>query len=179
MTIDALIDDLLRSEGGYVADPADAGGETRFGITIAVARAHGYRGAMRTLPLATARTIYRETYWAGPRLDAVATAVPNVAAILFDTAVNMGPAVAICFLQRALNALNRGARDYPDLTPDGTIGAATLAALAGYMTRRGADGEPVLAKAIEALRGARYIALAEARPSDEAFVYGWLHNRIG
>ena len=37
----------------------------------------------------------------------------------------------------------------------------------------------VLLKAMEALQGERYIALAESRPANEAFLYGWLANRIG
>jgi len=179
MTIDGLIDDVLRREGGFSNDPADAGGETRYGITAAVARLHGYGGPMRSLPLATARLIYRKTYWEKPQLDAVAQLTPRVAAILFDTGVNMGVVVAVSFLQRALNAMNRGARDYPDVQADGLIGAATLAALTGFLAHRGPTGDAVLAKSVEALRGARYVALAEARPANETFVYGWISNRIG
>ncbi|WP_010164712.1 glycoside hydrolase family 108 protein [Sphingomonas sp. PAMC 26617] len=179
MTVETLIDAVLAREGGYVDHPADRGGETRFGITAAVARANGYDGAMRAFPVAKAREIYRRLYWEQPRFGAVDRLAPTVAAILFDTAVNMGPAVATGFLQRALNALNRGARDYADVALDGVIGAATLAAVTGFLARRGAAGEAVLGKAIEALRGERYVALAERRPADEAFLYGWLDNRIG
>ena len=37
----------------------------------------------------------------------------------------------------------------------------------------------MLLKAIEALQGERYLDLAERRPANEAFLYGWLANRIG
>jgi hypothetical protein len=37
----------------------------------------------------------------------------------------------------------------------------------------------VLLRALEALQGERYIRLAELRPANEAFLYGWLANRIG
>jgi hypothetical protein len=47
------------------------------------------------------------------------------------------------------------------------------------MRLRGKAGEKVLLKAIEALQGERYVALAESRPANEAFLYGWLANRIG
>ena len=102
-----------------------------------------------------------------------------IAAELFDTAVNMGPGVATGFLQRALNALNRNGRDYADMAVDGAIGPATLAALTAFLDHRGTAGELVLIKAVEALQGERYLGLAERRPANEAFLYGWLANRIG
>jgi len=179
MDVDALIDAVIAREGGYAADPADRGGATCWGITEQVARQQGYGGAMRDLPRGEAAAIYRRLYWLRPGLDRVAARAPTLAAELFDTGVNMGPAVAIGFLQRALNALNRGARDYPDVVADGAIGPKTLAALDGYLRCRGAAGEDVLVRAVDALQGARYVALAEQRPADEAFVYGWLANRIG
>ncbi len=175
-----LIDALIEREGGYVDHPADRGGPTRWGITQAVARAHGYAGAMPLLPRAKAEAIYERLYWSRPRFDAVAERTPRVAAELFDTGANMGPGVAATFLQRALTALNRNGQDYPDLVPDGRIGTATLAALDAFLAVRGAEaGETVLLRALEALQGERYLRLAEKRPANEAFLYGWLANRIG
>lgn len=178
-TIDCLIADVIDREGDYVNHPADRGGATRWGVTEAVARAHGYTGAMRALPRSLAESIYRQRYWLQPGFDAVARRAPQIAAELFDTGVNMGTAAAIAFLQRALNALNRGARDYPDIAVDQHIGARTLSALDGFLRARGRHAETVLLRAIEALQGERYIALAERRPSQEAFLYGWLANRLG
>ena len=34
MTVDQMIDDILRREGGYVNHPADKGGPTKYGITL-------------------------------------------------------------------------------------------------------------------------------------------------
>lgn len=180
MTIEHLIDELIEREGGYVNHPADKGGPTRFGITEAVARAHGYRGAITELPREEAEAIYRRLYWLRPRFDEVAERAPAAAAELFDTGANMGPAVAATFLQRALTALNRNGQDYADLVPDGRVGPATLAALDAFLKVRGRDrGEIVLLRALEALQGERYLRLAEKRPANEAFLYGWLANRIG
>ena len=92
--IGQLIDALIDREGGYVDHPADRGGPTCFGITEAVARAHGYGGAMRNLPRREAVAIYRRLYWLRPRFDQVAARAPRLAAELFDTGANMGPAVA-------------------------------------------------------------------------------------
>jgi hypothetical protein len=47
---------LLLREGGYSDNAADSGGQTKYGITEEVARAHGYTGAMKDLPLSVAQT---------------------------------------------------------------------------------------------------------------------------
>lgn len=176
--LEAELTALLAREGGFVDHPDDRGGATRFGIVESVARRAGYQGAMRDLPEALARAIYRRRYWVEPRFDAVAEIAPAVAAELFDTGVNMGPGTAIGFLQRSLNALNRRGRDWADVPPTRAVDAATLDALRAALARRGADGVTVLLKAMNALQGARYIELAEARPANESFLFGWLAQRI-
>ena len=179
-SVEVIVDALIEREGGYANHPADKGGPTCFGITEAVARAHGFAGALRNLPRDEAAAIYRRLYWLRPRFDQVANRSTRLAAELFDTGVNMGPAVATTFLQRALTALNRNGRDYADLTPDGRVGPLTLQALDEYLETRGRKGgETVLLRALEALQGERYLRLAERRPANEAFLYGWLANRIG
>ena len=179
MNVDTLIDEVIGREGSYSNHPADKGGPTRWGVTESVARAHGYAGDMRSYPREEAVAVYRRIYWLRPGFDAVAGLAPALAAELFDTGVNMGPAVAASFLQRALNALNRGASDYPDMPVDSRIGPRTIEALKRFLGRRGAAGESVLLKAVEALQGERYLRLAEERPANEAFLYGWLANRLG
>lgn len=178
--IDQLIEAVIDREGGFVDNPADKGGPTCFGITQAVARVQGYRGSMRDLPREEAAAIYKRIYWLRPRLDEVARRSGRIAGELFDAGVNMGPAVAVTFLQRALTALNRNGKDYPDLVPDGRVGELTLAALDAFLAIRGkTSSETVLLRALEALQGERYLRLAERRPANEAFLYGWLANRIG
>lgn len=179
MDVKTLIDTVIGREGGYSKHSADRGGATRWGITEAVARAHGYRDDMRSFPRDEAVRIYERVYWMRPGFDRVASLAPDIAAELFDTGVNMGPAVAVSFLQRALNALNRGAGDYPDIVPGAKIDDATVAALTAFLARRKPHGESVLLKALEALQGERYLDLAERRPANEAFLYGWLANRLG
>lgn len=88
--VDVLIDALIDREGGYVANPADEGGPTCFGITEAVARANGYGGDMRRLPRDEAAAIYKRLYWLRPRFDEVAQRSRRIAAELFDTGANRG-----------------------------------------------------------------------------------------
>src|SRR3546814_9486475 len=123
-------------------------------------------GDMADLPQSLARSIYRRRYWETPGFHRVAEIAAVVAEELFDTGVNMGPAVAVGFLQRALNALNRNGRDWADLAVDRSIGPATLGALRALLRVRGQAGACVLVRAMNALQGARYIERSEEHTSE-------------
>ncbi len=165
-------------EGGYSNHPADSGGKTRYGITEAKARAFGYTGDMRELPIELATQIYREDFWDIIRLDQVAAISEPVALEMFDTGVNCGVGMPVKFLQRLLNAFNREQADYADIAVDGAMGRNTLAALRAFLDRRGKLGSQVLVEALNSLQGAFYTDLAERRPKDEAFMFGWFANRV-
>lgn len=171
-----VINDIIVSEGGYVDDRRDSGGETNFGITVAVARGYGYAGAMEDMPRRLAFGIYSANYWDKVKADDLLVLSPAVCEEVVDTGVNMGTGRAGKFLQRALNVLNKKSSLYRDLTVDGSIGPATISALRAYL---GGRDEQTLVKALNCLQGAYYITLAERREKDETFVYGWLKNRVG
>lgn len=114
MNFDQAFERLLGHEGGYSNNAADPGGETMWGVTKVVARAHGYTGPMRDMPVATAKEIYRKTYWVPVRADELPD---SVRFDVFDAAVNHGPAQSAKWLQRAVGT-----------NPDGVIGAVTVAA---------------------------------------------------
>ena len=113
MNFDQSFHKLLGHEGGYVDHPADPGGATCWGVTERVARANGYRGHMRDLPVDLAKSIYRRQYWDSVRADDLP---PVLRYAVFDAAVNSGTQQAVKWLQRAI-----GAKD------DGVIGSQTLA----------------------------------------------------
>jgi len=167
-----LITPVLAEEGGYTNNPNDAGGETNFGVTAAVARANGYQGPMASMTRVDALAVYRNCFWEKSGIVAVSVVSPRLAGQLLDCAVNMGVPTAAELLQRALNVLG------PSVSIDGDLGPQTLAALKAYLARRGAIGETVLLKSIACLRGYKYIALAESNPNDKSFVFGWIANRV-
>ncbi|WP_235899025.1 glycoside hydrolase family 108 protein, partial [Acinetobacter baumannii] len=141
MNIEQYLEELIKREGGYVNNPADRGGATKYGITQAVARENGWNGNMKDLPLEFAKSIYKKQYWLEPRFDQVNALSPSVAEELLDTGVNCGPNFAKPLLQRALNLLNnQGKAGWPDLKVDGVYGSATLGALKTYLSKRGKDG---------------------------------------
>ena len=107
---DTAINTTLEFEGGYVNDPNDAGGETKYGISK-----KAYPDVdIKNLTIEQARDIYKRDYW-----DRCKCAfMPDALSIaLFDFAVNSGTKRAIRYLQRALN-----------VTIDGVIGNQTIGA---------------------------------------------------
>lgn len=179
MNIEKYLDELIKREGGYVNNPADRGGATKYGITQAVARENGWNGNMKDLPLDFAKSIYKKQYWLEPRFDQVNALSPSVAEELLDTGVNCGPNFAKPLLQRALNLLNnQGRAGWPDLKVDSVYGSATLGALKTYLSKRGKDGEKVLVRVLNIMQGQRYIEICERNPKQEQFFYGWIANRI-
>ncbi len=105
------VDFTLRpeNEGSYVDNPADPGGPTNFGITLA--GLSGWRGHpcsaedIRLLTLPEARDIYQANYWAtvaGAKLPA------GLDLMVFDFGVNHGPGSAVKMLQRLLSVVQDG-----------------------------------------------------------------------
>lgn len=178
MSFKQAFDATVGLEGKYSNNPNDSGGETMYGITAKVARANGYTGQMRDMPLDTACSIYRRQYWDLLQLNTIDLSSESIAYEMFDTAVNCGVGVAGRILQQALNVFNRGQRDYPDVPVDGIIGPVTISCLRMYLTVRGDDGLTVLLRTLNCLQAARYVDLAETSPKNEDFVYGWIRNRV-
>ncbi|WP_137921702.1 glycosyl hydrolase 108 family protein [Hydrogenophaga sp. 2FB] len=113
MNFDDAFHALLGHEGGYVDHPKDPGGATCWGVTERVARATGYSGHMRDLPVDLAKAIYRRDYWDAVKADQLPAAVRYA---VFDAAVNSGVKQAVKWLQRSVGAVD-----------DGALGPKTLA----------------------------------------------------
>lgn len=106
--------ELLGHEGGYSNNPADPGGETNWGVTVAVARENGYIGSMKDMDQSAAKAIYAKKYWL-PTFDDLPY---PVAFQVFDAAVNSGVGQAVRWLQRAVGVAD-----------DGKIGPVTMKAV--------------------------------------------------
>jgi len=181
--IEQIISGIIQREGvQYTNNPDDAGGPTKFGITLMTLSA--WRGHPATdddikhLEESEARQIYQARYFSTPQFDQVYSISASVGIALLDAGVNNGVVTATKYLQRVLAVMNQQGRLYPDISVDGFIGFNTLAALRAFLAHRGAEGEKVLLRAIECLHGADYIELAERRPQDETNIYGWISQRV-
>lgn len=102
---------LLGHEGGYANNPADPGGETKFGISKRAYPGEDIAG----MTIERAKMIYLRDYWGPAGCDAVPD---RLKFDLFDTAVNSGVRTAIKLLQRAVGEVD-----------DGILGPRTLKAV--------------------------------------------------
>ena len=187
-TKESIINGIIKLEGGYTNNSKDLGGETNLGITYDVANkpttkkrlvAMGWDGKMRSLTKPMAFAVYEIEYWNKLNLDTIFGISPFLADKLFDQAVNCGANRAGKWLQRALNAFNRGQKDYKDIGVDGGIGKDTLTALDGLIKKRSRAGAvTVLLQAIISMQGNHYITIGEDREDNEEFMYGWFMERL-
>ena len=141
MTPNEAIDLILKLEGGYVNDPHDPGGETKYGISK---RSHPGED-IANLTTDRAAAIYLAEYWT-PTAGRIADIAPRLAVAVFDSAVNQGNGAAVKMLQGLLHAAQ-----------DGIIGPKTLEALQDAID---AHGEGWVLAQFPAARVLRYASNA-------------------
>lgn len=182
MTPNELFDKLdaptAAAEGGYANNLLDRGGETNFGITIGEARDNGYMGRMIDMTAAQAKQIRKTKYFLKTGIYTIGGMNEAVAKEVYDSGILSGTSVAVKWFQRALNAVNRHAKDYADIEVDGVIGSQTNTAFAAYLKRNGAKAESRMLKALNVLQGCFFFSITENREANEEFLNGWLDNRV-
>lgn len=158
---DSLIDRIVQREGGFVNNPADKGGATKYGITQGTLAA--WRGAPVTvadverLTVAEASAIYLKRYITDPGLDGIKD--PALRELMVDFGVLSGPKRAIMGLQKALG-----------VTADGDFGPASRAALAAH------TNPEALYYKVKCERLEQFVRIL-ADPSQAIFATGWA-NRL-
>lgn len=146
---------VLKHEGGYVNDPNDLGGETKYGISK---RSYPHLD-IKNLTVEQAIEIYRRDWWDKYRYGDIKD--QDVATKVFDLSVNMGPATAHRLLQEALVFLGY------DIAVDGIIGPQTIGAANKTAPRR-------LLQVLRWMAAHHYYRIAAQRPQSQAFLMGWL-----
>ncbi len=154
-----IANEIVDREGGFVKDPDDPGGATKFGVTLATMRRLGIdvtgdgqvtEADVRGLTRDRAAAIFVEHYFRKPGIDRLPEAVqPPV----FDMYVNAG-ANAVRILQRLLADMGF------DLDADGAIGPQTVRAASDAAGRDAA----LFADAYGIARRNYYYALGDQRP---------------
>ncbi len=140
-----------RKAVGYVDDPLDRGGETKFGV----AKNANPDLDITHLTWAKAKAVYYDRYWMTGGCDRLKG---RVAVLHFDGCVNHGVVRAKKFLQSSVGA-----------TADGIIGEKTLGAIASQ--------DPIwICNKICDLREQFYRDIVANKPSQERFLKGWLRR---
>ena len=122
------IEDTLNHEGGYVNDPDDRGGETKWGISK---RQYPEVNIMH-LSREEAIKIYYRDYWQKARCREL----PNsISPMYFDMCVNFGRSGATKVLQEACNSQERW-KGEKKLDVDGRIGPKTIRGAKGLTKDR-------------------------------------------
>lgn len=163
-SVQEIATEIVAREGGFVNDPDDPGGATKYGVTIHTMRRLGLDltgdGAItvadvRRLTRADAVRIFVQHYYSRPALDRLPAMLQ---ASVFDMYVNAGNN-AVKILQRLLRQMGQ------DVAVDGALGPKTAAA--AQAATRAAPGH--ITDAYGIARRNYYFRLADRRPASRKF----------
>lgn len=157
VTSGVLVTPQDRKMTGYVNDPDDTGGETKFGIA---------KNANPELDIAkltwdAAKRVYYKKYWVAGDCDKITVFAPRLAMLHFDGVVNHGDGRASKMLQEAVGA-----------PIDGDIGPKTLEAIKRACAAPG--GELAVCEKVAKIRVSFYNTIVANKPSQKKFLNGWL-----
>ncbi|ODM47849.1 peptidoglycan-binding protein [Ruegeria sp. PBVC088] len=159
-----MAEEIVAREGGYVNDPDDPGGATKYGVTIHTMRRLGLdldgngrvdAADVRQITREQAVTIFLTHYFLKPR---IAELPEPLHATVFDMYVNAG-GNAVKILQRLLNQMGE------QVSVDGAIGPQTIAAAA----RAYAKAPHHMADAYGIARRNYYFRIADNRPASRKY----------
>ncbi|GIW22588.1 MAG: hypothetical protein KatS3mg068_2470 [Candidatus Sericytochromatia bacterium] len=151
---DIAIQKTLKWEGGYVNDPKDPGGETKFGISKA-----SYPNLdIKNLTINQAKQIYKNNYWDKVQGDKIKS--QKIAESIFDFGVNAGVSTSVRLAQQILN-----------VSIDGVLGNQTLNALNSF-------NEELFLLKFTIAKIQRYMQICNNRPTSIKFLFGWIRRTL-
>lgn len=174
-TFELAIDTVIKHEGGFVNNPNDPGGATKYGISLRWLKSIGdlvgdfdHDGNVdindiRQMTLEQAKDIYRKEWWDKYKYSLIRE--QTIATKVFDMTVNMGTKQAHKLVQRALWSTN----GYKIIKDDGVLGELTLALV---NTRMPSVFLPVIRSECAGF----YRSLAASKANFEVFLEGWLER---
>lgn len=163
-SVRAIAEEIVKREGGYVNDPDDPGGATKWGVTIGTMKAlkidldkNGYVNTadVKLITPELATDIYLKHYYEKPGIGKLPEVLQDT---VFDMQVNAG-SNAIKILQRLLNDLGHPCK------VDGKIGPGTIAAAFSAYKQK----PDYLRDAYGIARRNYYYGLADARPASRKY----------
>jgi lysozyme family protein len=150
---------VLVAEGGYVNNPSDAGGETKFGIS----RRSYPKLDIANLTRDDAVAIYFRDFWLRFGLDRLPE---KIAAKVFNIGVDIYVIPAVICLQRACRACG------VVIAETGLVDGSTQHAVEQLTLAN----EPALMAALRSELAAHYRLVAQNNSRDKSFIKGWLNR---
>jgi len=152
MNIEEIIRHTIALEGGYVNNPKDSGGETKYGISK-----RSYPTiVIKNLTIEQAIDIYRHDFWDKINLSLLNN--EKVASKVFDIGVNMGTGIPVRFLQQIVKAKE-----------DGILGVDTAELVN--------NGNPeLIVNELRKKQLQRYADIVIRKPEQIEFFKGWINR---
>ena len=167
-----MLDFIMEREGGFVNDPKDPGGATKYGISLRFLQTIDPAMAdlnddgdvnvddIFSMTMETARAFYMDLFY---KPMGIGRYPAPMGAAMLDTGVNMGKTRAGIILQQALN------KSGADLAVDGIVGPKTRTALMFFDTMD-------TLRAFLLVRVFVYAQLCRENPDLHRFFFGWVER---
>ena len=156
--IEEMTAEIVRREGGFVNDPDDPGGATKYGVTIHTLRALRGRATVddvKALTEAEAVEIFKGQYFERPKINQLPAPLQ---ASVYDMQVNAGA--------NAIKILQRLAVDFDvKLAVDGVLGPKSIAAIERVHSKAGAR----FVDAYGIARRNYYFRIGDRRPASRKY----------
>lgn len=167
MTVEEMIEIVLKHEGGLVNHPADPGGLTNRGITLATyQRYYPDKTAedLKKMPKEKAVEFYRKHFYEKYSVDKLPCCIQD---IFLDMTINHGVGNASKILQRGINGTGAS------IVVDGKVGKKTRAAAEAAAKKDCQE----LREQINDSRQQFFNRIISNRPQMQVFARGW-RNRV-
>lgn len=168
MQFEQAFDWIISKEGGYVENPGDRGGATKYGISSKFIQANDLKiKDVKDLSLADAKQIYRVFFWNPLCIERFSDTMIKL--FVFDSAVNCGKSKSVDFLQTCINSLTH-------IAVDGVIGNETISTCnnltANFYLKK------ILKKLLISSRLAYYMHIVNNNESQRVFLRGWINRTL-
>lgn len=166
--IDNYFPFMIKWEGGYCNDPDDAGGPTKYGVTLADAKAAGFdkngdgkvtAEDVKLLTKEDAKSNLKKKYWDKCKADDIKN--QSIANIIVDWCYNSGTGKI------------KNVQTIVGTKADGIVGHKTISAINSYNTQKD------LFNKIWNARKTFYYNIVKNKPSQKKFLKGWMNRLNG
>lgn len=168
MVFETAFNFVIDKEGGYIDDPFDSGGATKYGISSSFIKTNELKiKDIKELTLLQAKEIYHMFFWNPLKIDQFNDSIVQL--FLFDTAVNCGNERAALLLQSSIHSISH-------IAIDGKIGRETIRTCNNITSS--ASNNKLLKRLMLANRIAYYIHIVESNETQRRFLKGWVNRAI-